>query len=216
MRQKALVIADAVHDGGVREALGPDVGEAETEAFWTVFLFALKARGLAGVRLCASDAHHRLRNAIARVLGCRWQRCAVEFLSSGRAFLSEPLGRRLGMTLSVPRRENLLDLRPTTISFDDHAVVAEWRRRCGAPPSIASFWPAAHAALAAALAWLIAHRALGHQQPFFAPIAAAIALSTKPSEAQPPDCPDGGRRTTWHRGRGNPVGTMEGYGERWG
>ena len=42
----------------------------------------------------------------------------------------------------------------------------------------ASFWPASHAALAAALAWLIAHRALGHAQPFFAPIAAAIALST--------------------------------------
>jgi uncharacterized membrane protein YgaE (UPF0421/DUF939 family) len=32
--------------------------------------------------------------------------------------------------------------------------------------------------LAAALAWLIAHRGLGHPQPFFAPIAAAIALST--------------------------------------
>jgi uncharacterized membrane protein YgaE (UPF0421/DUF939 family) len=41
-----------------------------------------------------------------------------------------------------------------------------------------SFWPAAQAALAATLAWLVAHRALGHAQPFFAPIAAAIALST--------------------------------------
>jgi uncharacterized membrane protein YgaE (UPF0421/DUF939 family) len=41
-----------------------------------------------------------------------------------------------------------------------------------------SFWPAAQAALAAALAWLVAHRTLGHTQPFFAPIAAAIALST--------------------------------------
>ncbi|HEY2769668.1 MAG TPA: FUSC family protein [Solirubrobacteraceae bacterium] len=34
------------------------------------------------------------------------------------------------------------------------------------------------ASIAAALAWLIAHRALGHPQPFFAPIAAAISLST--------------------------------------
>jgi uncharacterized membrane protein YgaE (UPF0421/DUF939 family) len=32
--------------------------------------------------------------------------------------------------------------------------------------------------VAAALAWLLAHRVLGHQQPFFAPIAAAVALST--------------------------------------
>jgi uncharacterized membrane protein YgaE (UPF0421/DUF939 family) len=38
--------------------------------------------------------------------------------------------------------------------------------------------PVALASVAAALAWLIAHRALGHPQPFFAPIAAAIALST--------------------------------------
>ena len=80
VRQKALVIAYAVHETGVREVLGIDVGEVETEAFWTEFLFSLKARGLAGVRLCVSDAHQGLRNAIARVLGCRWQRCTVHFL----------------------------------------------------------------------------------------------------------------------------------------
>jgi transposase-like protein len=80
VRQKALVIAYAVHETGVREVLGLDVGEAETEAFWTEFLFSLKARGLAGVRVCVSDAHQGLRNAIARVLGCRWQRCTVHFL----------------------------------------------------------------------------------------------------------------------------------------
>ena len=57
VRQKALVIAYAVHESGVREVLGIDVGEAETEAFWTEFLFSLKARGLAGVRLCPLDAH---------------------------------------------------------------------------------------------------------------------------------------------------------------
>lgn len=66
VRQKALVIAYAVHESGIREVLGLDVGEAETEAFWTEFLFSLKARGLAGVRLCVSDAHQGVRNAIAR------------------------------------------------------------------------------------------------------------------------------------------------------
>src|SRR5579859_956488 len=80
VRQKALVIAYAVHESGIREVLGLDVGEAETEAFWTEFLFSLKARGLAGVQVCVSDAHQGLRNAIARVLGCRWQRCTVHFL----------------------------------------------------------------------------------------------------------------------------------------
>jgi uncharacterized membrane protein YgaE (UPF0421/DUF939 family) len=34
------------------------------------------------------------------------------------------------------------------------------------------------AALAASIAWLLAHRVLDHPQPFFAPIAAAISLST--------------------------------------
>jgi transposase-like protein len=80
VRQKALVIAYAVHESGRREVLGLDVGEAETEAFWTEFLHSLRARGLRGVRLCVSGAHQGLRNAIARVLGCRWQRCTVHFL----------------------------------------------------------------------------------------------------------------------------------------
>ncbi len=38
--------------------------------------------------------------------------------------------------------------------------------------------PIVLASIAAALAWLIAHRVLGHTQPFFAPIAAAITLSS--------------------------------------
>ena len=80
VRQKALVIAYAVHESGTRRCLGLDVGEAETEAFWAEFLFSLKARWPDGIRLCVSDAHQGLRNAIARVLGCRWQRCSVHFL----------------------------------------------------------------------------------------------------------------------------------------
>jgi uncharacterized membrane protein YgaE (UPF0421/DUF939 family) len=42
----------------------------------------------------------------------------------------------------------------------------------------AGLGPVVLAATAAALAWLLAHRVLGHRQPFFAPIAATIALST--------------------------------------
>jgi uncharacterized membrane protein YgaE (UPF0421/DUF939 family) len=38
--------------------------------------------------------------------------------------------------------------------------------------------PVLQAAMASALAWFVAHRVLGHAQPFFAPIAAAIAMST--------------------------------------
>jgi putative transposase len=80
VRHKALVIAYGVHETGRREVIGINVGEAETEAFWREFLRWLRARGLAGVRLCISDAHQGLRQAIAKVLGCPWQRCTVHFL----------------------------------------------------------------------------------------------------------------------------------------
>src|SRR5215208_721857 len=63
---KALVIAHGVHETGRREILGLDVGEAETEAFWTQFLRGLVARGLVGVQLAISDAHAGLKAAIAK------------------------------------------------------------------------------------------------------------------------------------------------------
>ncbi len=80
VRHKALVVAYGVHESGRREVVGIDVGEAETEAFWREFLRSLRARGLSGVQLCVSDAHEGLKGAIAKVLGCPWQRCTVHFL----------------------------------------------------------------------------------------------------------------------------------------
>jgi putative transposase len=77
---KALVVAHGVHESGRREILSIDVGEAETEAFWTEFLRGLVKRGLIGVQLAISDAHAGLKAAIAKVLGCAWQRCTVHFL----------------------------------------------------------------------------------------------------------------------------------------
>jgi len=52
---KALVVAYAVHDSGRREVIGLDLGEVESEAFWTGFLRGLRARGLGGLRLVVSD-----------------------------------------------------------------------------------------------------------------------------------------------------------------
>jgi putative transposase len=66
----ALVIAHGVHETGRREILSIDVGEAETEAFWTAFVRGLVKRGLVGVQLAISDAHAGLNAAIAKVLGC--------------------------------------------------------------------------------------------------------------------------------------------------
>lgn len=41
----------------------------------------------------------------------------------------------------------------------------------------AAWWPVVQASIASGLAWWITHDVLGHPQPFFAPIAAAISLS---------------------------------------
>ena len=80
VRSKALVVAYAVHDTGRREVIGIDLGETETEAFWVEFLRGLRARGLQGVRLAVSDHHEGLKAAIAKILGCPWQRCTVHFV----------------------------------------------------------------------------------------------------------------------------------------
>jgi len=77
---KALVVAYAVHETGVREVIGLDVGEVESGSFWIEFLRSLKKRGLSGVRLAISDQHEGVKHAIARVLGCAWQRCTVHFV----------------------------------------------------------------------------------------------------------------------------------------
>jgi putative transposase len=77
---KALVVAYAVHETGVREVIGLDIGEVESGSFWVEFLRSLKKRGLAGVRLAVSDQHEGLKHAIARVLACPWQRCTVHFV----------------------------------------------------------------------------------------------------------------------------------------
>ena len=76
---KALVVAYAVHETGIREVIGLDVGEVESGSFWVEFLRSLKRRGLAGVRLAITDQHEGLKSAVARVLGCPWQRCTVHF-----------------------------------------------------------------------------------------------------------------------------------------
>jgi putative transposase len=78
---KAIVIATGVTRTGDREVLGCEVGDSEDGAFWTAFLRALRARGLAGVQLVISDAHQGLVGAIEAVLlDAAWQRCRVHFM----------------------------------------------------------------------------------------------------------------------------------------
>lgn len=63
---QAIVVAIGVAADGRREVLGFDVGDTESEPFWTAFLRSLKARGLGGTQLVISDAHTGLKAAILR------------------------------------------------------------------------------------------------------------------------------------------------------
>lgn len=78
---KAVVIATGITATGRREVLGVDVGDSEDELFWRDFLTSLKGRGLAGVKLVASDQHAGLVAAINRCFqGVAHQRCRVHFV----------------------------------------------------------------------------------------------------------------------------------------
>jgi transposase-like protein len=96
VQRKCVVIAHGVHETGRREIIGLDVGEGETEAFWTEFLRGLVSRGLVGCQLVISDAHAGLKAAIARVLGAgaAWQRCTVHFGSVRRSVCGRGLRSR--------------------------------------------------------------------------------------------------------------------------
>ena len=50
-------------------------------------------------------------------------------------------------------------------------VTSAWARLRG------GIWPVAQTSVAAGSAWYLTHNVLGHAQPFFAPIAAAVSLS---------------------------------------
>jgi transposase-like protein len=99
VQRKCVVVAHAVHETGRREIIGLDVGEAETEAFWTEFLRSLVARGLVGMQLTISDAHPGLKAAIARVLGSSWQRCTVHFLRDLRGHVRKDQHDALGAVI---------------------------------------------------------------------------------------------------------------------
>jgi transposase-like protein len=142
VRQKALVIAYGVHETGRREVVGLDVGEAETEAFWREFLRGLRARGLTGVRLCISDAHDGLRQAIAKVLGCPWQRCTVHFLRDMLGHVSKAQQPMIAAAIrGIFQAANLIEARERLVE-----VVAKLST---AAPKVARLLEAAEAELLA-------------------------------------------------------------------
>ncbi|WP_173921883.1 IS256 family transposase [Agromyces sp. Marseille-P2726] len=90
---QAVVVAVGVAQDGRREVLGFEVGDTESQPFWTTFLRSLKARGLGGVQLVISDAHTGLIAATQTVLqGAVWQRCRVHFMRNVLANVPKTAG----------------------------------------------------------------------------------------------------------------------------
>ena len=104
---QAVVVAVGVAADGRRQVLGFDVGDTESEPFWTAFFRSLKARGLGGVKLVVSDAHCGLVAAIRVAFqGASWQRCRVHFMRNVLAKVPKTAGPMVAAiirTVFVPR-----------------------------------------------------------------------------------------------------------------
>jgi putative transposase len=97
---QAVIIATGVSADGRREVLGCEVGDSETESFWTDFLRGLRDRGLSGVQLVISDSHRGLTNAIGTVMqGAGWQRCRVHFMRNALAKVSKGHAEMVAATI---------------------------------------------------------------------------------------------------------------------
>lgn len=115
---RAVVIATGVTADGHREVLGVDVGDSESEDFWTEFLRSLRERGLHGVQLVISDAHRGLVNAIGTVCaGAAWQRCRVHFMRNALAKVSK------GHAEMVAAAIRTIFTQPTGPGVRDHVEV---------------------------------------------------------------------------------------------
>jgi putative transposase len=98
---QGVLIVSGVRDDGMREILGVEVADTESEATYQEMFRSLKARGLEGVELVVSDDHEGLKAAVARHLqGASWQRCQVHYARN-----------LLGMVGHAKRKELASDLR---------------------------------------------------------------------------------------------------------
>lgn len=147
----AVVLAIGVHETGVREVLGLEVGPSEDGAFWLAFLRGLVARGLCGMQLVTSDAHEGLKGAIAAVLhGAAWQRCRVHFIRNALALIPKQAGQLVAATI-----------RTVFVQPDPASAHEQWRRVAdgfrGSYPKLAELMDAAESEVLAYLAFPHSH-----------------------------------------------------------
>lgn len=147
----SVVVAIALNGEGKREIVGVDVGTSEDGAFWLAFLRSLVARGLSGVQLVTSDAHHGLRDAIGAVLtGATWQRCRMHFMAN----LLTQVPKRAQTAVATVVRTIYQQPSPEDVLAQHHRVATQLEERF---PQAATLLEEARADILAFTAFPMAH-----------------------------------------------------------
>ncbi len=123
---QGVLVVSAVSDDGMREILGVEVADTESEATYQELFRSLKARGLKGVELVTSDDHEGLKAAIGRHFqGASHQRCQVHYarnlLGMVGANKRKELAADLRAIFAAPAREQALGIAS--------AVADRWREK---------------------------------------------------------------------------------------
>jgi len=123
---QGVLIVSAVRDDGMREILGVEVADTESEATYHDLFRSLKRRGLSGVQLVISDDHEGLKAAIARHFqGASHQRCQVHYARNLLGMVGYARRKELGADLraifAAPSRKQAL----TIASW----VAERWRQK---------------------------------------------------------------------------------------
>ncbi len=123
---QGVLVVSAVRDDGLREILGVEVADTESEATYQELFRSLKGRGLSGVELVVSDDHEGLKAAVFRHFqGASWQRCQVHYQRN-----------LLGMVGAKRRKDLAADLRAIFAATSREqalgtasAVAGRWREK---------------------------------------------------------------------------------------
>jgi len=112
---QGVLVVSAVSDDGMREILGVEVADTESEATYQELFRSLKGRGLSGVELVVSDDHEGLKAAIQRHFqGASWQRCQVHYTRNLLGMVGAKRRKELAADLrgifAAPDRSSALDL----------------------------------------------------------------------------------------------------------
>jgi putative transposase len=124
--QGVIVVSGVREPDGLREILGVEVADTESEASYQELFRSLKGRGLKGVELVVSDDHEGLKAAVGRHFqGASWQRCQVHYarnlLGMVGAKKRKELAEGLRGVFAAPSRRTALALASE--------LADEWRER---------------------------------------------------------------------------------------